>query len=318
MLKKPKKYDVVSVGGATMDILFFSKEGELISTGNLTKQKLLAFEYGAKIPADRVFFTYGGGAANSAVTFSRLGLKAAAICRVGNDDNGRGALENLKRNGVDTSGVKVDPKMTTAFSVILTINNEAKEHIAFVHRGANSQFSAKDLSLENIAADWYYVTSLPKIGWEEIIAKIIRTKKNLVWNPGNEQLNQIEKLKKFLPTVKVFMVNHNEALEFRKLKDIKGLITYIKKLGPQIVVLTDGRNGAYIFDGKKYYFMKARSIKTVNTLGVGDAFGSALTAALIHGKNIKQALEWGIKNSAAVVSEIGAQKGILTRRQIEK
>jgi sugar/nucleoside kinase (ribokinase family) len=114
------------------------------------------------------------------------------------------------------------------------------------------------------------------------------------------------------------MLNHYEAMEFRKLKDIKGLLSYIKGLGPKLVVITDGSNGAYAFDGQKYYFMKARSKKVINTLGVGDAFGSALTSALIYDKNIKEALTWGIENSAAVVGEIGAQKGLLKRSQINR
>jgi sugar/nucleoside kinase (ribokinase family) len=159
---------------------------------------------------------------------------------------------------------------------------------------------------------------LPKFGWEEIMSKIAKTKNKIVWNPGKEQLRQVDKLKKHLSGIKVLMVNRDEALEFKKLKEIKGLLKYIKGLGPEQVVITDGKNGAYVFDGQKYYFMKALSTKAVNTLGVGDAFGSALTAALVYGKNIKQALAWGMKNSASVVSEIGAQQGILTKRQIEK
>lgn len=318
MAGKLKKYDIISVGGATVDILFYSKEGELISTGNIAKQKLLAFEYGDKIPADRVFFTCGGGAANSAVTFSRLGLKAAAISRVGADDNGRLAIANLKNNKVDASFIKADPKVATGFSVVITVNNEAKEHIAFVHRGSNALLTAADLPLNKIESKWFYVTSLPKFGWEEIMTKIARTKKNIVWNPGKEQLRQLDKLKKHLKGIKVLMVNRDEALEFKKLKEIKGLLKYIKSLGPEQVVITDGKNGAYIFDGQKYYFMKALSTKAINTLGVGDAFGSGLTAALVYGKNIKQALAWGMKNSASVVTAVGAQKGILTLRQISK
>ena len=111
-------------------------------------------------------------------------------------------------------------------------------------------------------------------------------------------------------------MNRDEALEFKKLKDIKGLLQYIFELGPKLVVITDGANGAYAYDGKKYYFMKAKTTKVVNTLGVGDAFGSALTSALIYDKNIKEALEWGIKNSASVVSHIGAQAGLLTKAKI--
>lgn len=318
MIKRAKKFDLVTVGGATVDVSFYSKEGELISTGNISKQKLLAFEYGAKVVADRVFTTCGGGAANAAVSASRLGLKVATFSRIGNDENARIILGNFKSNKVDSSFVKIDSKIATAFSMVLTIDNPSKEHIAFIHRGANSSFSAKDLSLDKINTDWFYVTSLPKGSWEEIIAKLAATKKKIAWNPGNEQLKDVAKIKKFLPAIEVLIVNRDEALEFRKLKDIKGLIAYIYSLGPKLVVITDGGNGAYAYDGKKYYFMKSKSTKVMNTLGVGDAFGSSLTSALIYGKNIKQALTWGITNSASVVSEIGAQKGLLTKKQIEK
>ncbi len=316
MINTKNKLDLITVGGATVDISFYSKDGELITTGNATKQKLLAFEYGAKIIADRVFVTCGGGAANAAISASRLGLKSAIACRIGSDENGKIVWNNFKTNKVDTGLIKLDSKNQTAFSTILTIDNPSKEHIAFIYRGANADFSAKDINTDKLKADWFYITSLPKIGWVEIVAKIVKVGKNIVWNPGNEQLKDLTNLKKFLPKIRVLIVNRDEALEFKKLKDIKGLLQYIFELGPKLVVITDGANGAYAYDGKKYYFMKAKTTKVVNTLGVGDAFGSALTSALIYDKNIKEALEWGIKNSASVVSHIGAQAGLLTKAKI--
>jgi len=314
--QKKRKFDLITIGGATVDISFYSSDGELIPAGS-SKQKMLAFEYGAKVIADRVFTTCGGGASNVSVSVSRLGLKAAAVCRLGRDDYGQAVIKNLRDNKVDASLVKFDSQTKTGFSVILTINNPTKEHIAFIHRGANAKFSVRDLPAV-LDANWLYVTSLPADGWQEIMKRLVKAGTNIVWNPGNEQLKNISAMKKFLPHVKLLMVNHSEAMEFRKLKDIKGLLRYLYGLGPKLVVITDGASGAYAFDGKKYYFMKARSKKVVNTLGVGDAFGSALTSALICGKNIKEALEWGIKDSASVVSEIGAQKGLMTRRGIEK
>lgn len=311
-----KQFDLVCVGGATVDISFYSKEGELIPAGGNAKQKMLAFEYGAKIVADRVYTTCGGGAANCSVGASRLGLKAAAIVRIGDDSNGQIIAKNLKDNKVSTELIKLDPQASSAFSVILTIDNPAKEHIAFIHRGSNSKLSAKDIAAA--PTDWYYVTSLPSDSWQEIMSKLVKTGKNIVWNPGNEQLKDIPAIKKFLPHIKLLMVNHHEALEFRKLKDIKGLLVHLHSFGPKLVVITDSANGAYAFDGKKYYFMKAASKKVINTLGVGDAFGSGLTSALIYDKNLKEALSWGIKNSASVVGEIGAQAGLLTKKQIEK
>lgn len=317
MIAKKKQFDLISVGGATIDISFYSKEGELIPAGSAAKQKMLAFEYGAKVVGDRVFTTYGGGAANSSVSAARLGLRVAAICRIGDDSNGQAVLKNMRENKVDASLVRIDRKSATGFSVILTIDNPAKEHIAFIHRGANSELSAKDLPAD-ITSDWIYVTSLPASGWQDIMAKLAKSGKNIVWNPGNEQLKDTAAVKKFMPKIRLFMVNHREALEFRKLKDMKGLLLHLHGLGPKLVVITDGANGAYAFDGKKYYFMKAASKRVVNTLGVGDSFGSALTSALIYDKTLKEALAWGIRNSASVVEKIGAQAGLLTKKEIEK
>ncbi len=311
-----KKYDIITIGGATKDIMFYSGEGELLSAGNPTKQKLLAFEYGAKIMIDKLHFTFGGGAANAGIAFAKLGLKTAVSCKVGDDENGQTIINNFKKNKVDVGLVKADKKFATGFSVILTVNNAGREHIAFLHRGANDSLSAGDLP--KLEADWLYITSLPKNSWIGIMTAILKQNKKIFWNPGARQLEQISALKRFLPKIKILMVNRDEALEFKKLKDIKGLLNYIKGLGPEIVIITDGERGAYVFDGKKYYFMKAKGANNVDTIGVGDSFGSAFTAALIYGKSIKEALDWGMKNSAANVAHIGAQIGLLSISQIKR
>jgi sugar/nucleoside kinase (ribokinase family) len=316
MKKKQKTtYNIITVGGATRDIMFYSGEGELVKTGNMTKQRLLAFEYGAKILADKLNFSFGGGAANAAATFAALGLKTAFVSRVGGDDAGGEVLNNLKKRNISTEFVNVDKDSSTGFSLILTVDNAESEHIAFLHRGANNNLSAHDLPTIS-PAPWVYISSLPAHNWIPIVRKAISGGARIAWNPGSGQLQQVTELKKILPKIELFMVNRDEALEFKKLKDIKSLIKHIHALGPKIVVITDGRNGAYVYDGHKYYFMKARRTKSTDTIGVGDAFNAAFTGGIIYGKNVRQALGWGIKNAASVVSKIGAQNGILTKRTI--
>jgi ribokinase len=318
MAKRPKKFDVITVGGATRDMMFYSKEGELVSTGNLTKQKLLAFEYGAKIVADNLYFSFGGGAANTAVSFSKLGLKVAAVCRVGNGDNGRLVVKNFRNNNVDASFVTLDSRGQTGFSVVLTVDNSNKEHVLFGYRGANEFLREKDLPANRANCDWYYVTSLPKLCWAGIMQKLCRSGKNIAWNPGGRQLLQMSRVKKYLPKVRVLILNKDEAYEFKKLKNTKGLLKHLFDLGPEIVVITDGALGAYAYDGCKYYYHKAKKAKSLDTVGVGDAFGSAFVAAVIGGKDVKTALRWGINNSASVISKIGAQNGQLNRRGVNK
>jgi sugar/nucleoside kinase (ribokinase family) len=145
MEKTTKQFDVVTIGGATRDIMFYSGDGKLITANAATRQKLLAFEYGAKITADKLFFSYGGGAANTAATFSALGLKTATICKIGNDDNGREILKNFKKIGVDSSYIKIDSKDATGFSVVLAVKSESHEHVVFGYRGANNLLSSLDL-----------------------------------------------------------------------------------------------------------------------------------------------------------------------------
>jgi ribokinase len=52
--------------------------------------------------------------------------------------------------------------------------------------------------------------------------------------------------------------------------------------------------------------------------GAGDAFASTFTVALALGKTLEEALMWGPVNSASVVQDIGAQRGLLSRAQIEE
>ena len=52
--------------------------------------------------------------------------------------------------------------------------------------------------------------------------------------------------------------------------------------------------------------------------GAGDAFSSTVTAAIILGKSLPEALAWGGINAMAVVQEVGAQKGLRSQEKIEE
>ena len=87
----------------------------------------------------------------------------------------------------------------------------------------------------------------------------------------------------------------------------------------QIVVITDGKNGAYAYDGKKYYICPVFDGPVVSTLGAGDAFASTFCAALQRtNRNLGKSLMYASVNSAGVVSKFGATQGLLTFEQIER
>jgi sugar/nucleoside kinase (ribokinase family) len=89
----------------------------------------------------------------------------------------------------------------------------------------------------------------------------------------------------------------------------------LKSFSP-LVAVTNGHLGAKIISSESTYYSPIINTNPVDETGAGDAFGSAFVAALIYNYSLPEALDWAIKNSASVVSALGAKSGILTLKQI--
>ena len=134
-----KKIDCLVIGGATQDLMFYTDDSIIIknpNTKDITRQKLIAFEYGAKLNAQTAYFTMGGGAQNVSVAMAKLGLKVGILTAVGGDGVGEEIRQNLKANNVDYTQMKVYPKDRSSFSFIVNTGT-FKEHVIFSYRGAN-------------------------------------------------------------------------------------------------------------------------------------------------------------------------------------
>lgn len=321
------KYDIITIGGATEDITFYTQEGVLVSNKkDLTRQKLLAFEYGAKIKIDRAFPGFGGGAANAAVAFSRLGFKSACLAAIGSDERGRKILKNFKSQGVGTELMQPVAGAETGFSFLLV--GPKSEHICFSNRAANDELRIKNDELRIMEkAKWIYLTSLSG-AWQKNLEKIFSARGvKIAWNPGHRQIiTGIKTLGKYFKKTTCLIVNKDEAIELvmsnkragGDLNNLKNLLAILARLGPKIVVITDGRHGAdALADGKIHHQPIIKEKRRLDTTGVGDAFGSSFVAGLeLYHNDIKKALLLASRNSAAEVSRQGAQNGLLTRREI--
>jgi ribokinase len=325
-------FDVVTVGGATRDITFYTKEGKLVAQlKDPLRQKLLGFEYGAKIGIEKAYFTFGGGAANAAVALTRLGLSTAAIARVGKDEDGKAVVANLIKNKVETKFVQIDPAAKTGFSFIVTFGPEI-ERTAFLFRGANNELRIRNYELGKLKTDWYYVASLSGNEWRAVMDAVVSTKSRLAWNPGNKQLAAgLVGLKKYLAKITILLVNKDEAIElvtsllkYKKagtawLNQPKNLFDVLAEFCPGILVITDGAKGAHLSLRGKYYYQKSLSKKVVDTTGAGDAFcASFLAGYIFYCGNVLKALKLAALNSAHNLTGIGAQEPLLTLREAEK
>lgn len=325
---------ITTIGSAVRDITFLTDKGKVIETPeNLTEQSLLAFEYGAKIRSDEVYLNFGGGACNAAATFIKLGIETFANCKVGNDDEGESVIKNLKKKGIKTDLVQVDKNKKTGFALVVVNKNEGGgERVIFVHKGASDYLEIKK---ENInKGEWIYLTALAG-NWEESLNEISKaieeSKIKLAWNPGATQIGAgKDKIAKLLKSTEILIINKDEAIElvqsdesikldYNEINDVTVLCRTVKSWGPRVVVITDGINGAYLFGGdENVLFSPATSKDRVDTTGAGDSFGSALVGGYILTGDLETALKYGIINAGNVVSEFGAQNGILGKEEIEE
>ena len=102
--------------------------------------------------------------------------------------------------------------------------------------------------------------------------------------------------------------------------DMRELLEKMRALGPKIALITDGPKGSYAYDGDTMLKvpMYPDPKPPLERTGAGDAATSTVVVALALGKPLSEALLWGPVNSMSVVQEVGAQKGLLSRAQLEK
>ena len=332
-------FDVITIGSATMDVFVECEDANIVSVYTKSKKsEFMSYPYGAKVEISDFSSQVGGGGVNTAINFANLGLKTSAIFKVGDDIYSEGIMENFKHTKVDLSNKIQDKNDSTGFSIILV--SFQGDRTVLAHRGANAHIRKSEINFDAIKkAKLLYIAPLngeSNLVLDEIVKFAKENNVYVCFNAGTTSIKKgFNYLKKILETANIVVLNKEEASmatgilvrpDTRDVKysaevihpDIKSMFKKLKVSDYQVIVITDGKNGAYAFDGKKYYHCPQFDGPVVSTLGAGDAFASTFCAALARtGKDIPQSLKMASVNSAGVVSEFGATHGLLTFDDIE-
>ena len=319
MNKNDKKIDFLAIGDIVIDAFIRLKDAHVHCKIDSDACELCV-RFGDKVPYESVTVVPAvGNSGNAAVSAARLGLRSAHVTNIGDDKNGEDCLNSLKGDKVITDYVTIEKDKNTNYHYVLWY--DVDRTILIKH----TQFNYKFPNPENVS--WVYFTSLAE-NTQEYHNEIAEYLKNhpeikLAFQPGTFQLKfGAEKLKGIYERTEIFFCNLEEAETILgiKNKDVLTLSKGIKNLGPKIVCISDGPNGAYLYLNDELWHIPVYPdiAPPLDRTGAGDAFSSTMTAALALGKSPLEAFSWGPINSMSVVQEIGAQKGLLSREKLEE
>ncbi len=302
---------LLAIGAAVQDV-FLSHSDEFKPVSDKTAhEQFMKLDLGGKADVNNINFSTGGGATNAAVTFARQGLASQFMGTIGHDPAGLAVLDDLDKEGVDTTHVSYSDRYNTGYSVLLLA--PSGERTILTYRGASTHYDPKHFNLANTDADWLYVSSMA--GSMEALDKIFTQARELnikvFFNPGKGELRHPQKLKALLDDVTVLSVNKEEAAQIVEGESLEELTRHLLHYVP-VAIISDGPNGVMASDGK--VLVRAgmyQDVKVIDRTGAGDAFGSGFLSQWSQGKSLKDSIVFASANSTSVVTKIGAKTGIL-------
>jgi sugar/nucleoside kinase (ribokinase family) len=313
------------IGGVVVDIFACPDQpGARVRAGGAPHSQKDAFHFalGEKIRLKDVRECYGGGAANVSVGLSRLGLSCSILSLVGDDAWGERILMNLKREGVNGDSINVIEGEVSPFSIILL--SESGERTV-LHSAGVREHLCDPMFDRDAVSEARSVVLMPLVerGCDILddLLELLESNPSMafVWNPGSFQIGSGLKssvLRGLAKRATILCLNEEELLTFSGEGDLLSGILALKEAGTTCVCVTRGGEGAVAVRGNEACSCPVAPANVVDTTGAGDAFVTGFTWASLRGDDLQTCLRAGTLNSAGVVSEIGAQPGLLTEMQM--
>lgn len=344
----------LTIGGAMIDtIAVIANERVERMTMRNADTSFLLLEEGRKNDAEDISTHCGGGAVNAAIALARLGHDVATVVKLGQDARAEIILSRLAEEGVSTRFALRDARLPTGASVLVSAHD--RNAAIFTFRGANTLLEPKDLKQDAFAGDLVYVSSLSNESadcFPQVVERAKAAGALVATNPGIRQLSARQgPFRDVVGKIDILAVNRHEAgalvpwlisragesgrgldvLPGEVMPDLArrglvaggfelslaGFFAGLHELGPRWVVVTDGRDGAYVSTPKGVLHCPAPAVKVAGTAGAGDAFNATFAAGIAEAASAEDAAIAAAANAASVLGHIDTQSGLLRRTALE-
>ncbi len=315
------RIDILAIGDVVTDAFIELLPAEAEINEDKARHPLLCMTYGSKIPfKDAIIINGVGNAANAAVATAALGLNTAYMADIGDDRVGEDILQALHKHSVSTEFINSHAGYKSNYHYVLWYG--ADRTILIKHE--NYPYKWPEIR-DYQKPSWIYLSSIGESGGviHTQLVKYLEDNPStkLSFQPGTFQIREgTKKLQELYSKTTIFTANKEEFQQILESEstDEKTLITKMHQLGPKTVLLTDGPKGAFASDGNQVVFMPPYPDPKppLDRTGAGDSYASTFTAAIAEGLSLAEALAWAGINSMSVVQKIGAQAGLLSKKEI--
>ena len=276
---------------------------------------------------DSIEMFTGGNAMTAAVNISKLGLKGAVMGKVGNDAFGDFLINELKKKGIETASVSVDPEVQTSVSVVLSDPDGERTFLHCV--GANGTFCIDDVNWDIVAqSKVVFVTGsflLDTFDGEQTMQFLKRCKEmgkitalDVCFDSKNRWGDIINMS---MPYIDIFLPSIEEAERIAKSENIDEIANVFFNNGVGSLVIKLGSKGCYVKETKEsepVIIPVYKGINVVDTTGAGDSFCSGFLAAYASGEGFVECARFGNATGAHCVMAKGATTGMKSYKEIKE
>lgn len=290
----------------------------------------------------------GGSPTNTAVGAARLGLSAGLITRVGADHFGRFIVEELRREGVETRGVKVDAGRLTALAILGIRDPDTFPLIFYRENCADMALCAADIDPDLIAsADALLVNgthlSQPNVFEASLKAATLMKEKGgrvvfdidyrpVLWGLADKDNGEdrfvasagvTAALQRILPLCDLIVGTEEEVHILGGTTDTLAALGAIRARSDALLVCKRGGAGCVAFPGaipadlRDGIVARGFPIEVFNVLGAGDAFMAGFLRGWLKGMPLEKCCEIANACGALVVSRHGCAPAMASWNELQ-
>ncbi|MHA7102903.1 adenosine kinase [Roseivirga pacifica] len=313
-----KKYDVYGIGNALVDLELKVNDQFLydhkVQKGLMTLvDEDTQFRLIGAINEQETERKSGGSAANTVIAVSQFGGNSFYSCKVANDEFGDFYLKDMNDAGVKTNLDSAEREAGVTGKCLVMITPDA-DRTMNTFLGATTNLSTSEVD-ENAIKDAKFVylegyltaspTGLEAMKLAKKIAEENGVKTSITLSdPSIVQAFREKFVEVIGASVDLLFCNEEEAMAFTETTDVLAAREALKKEAKQFVI-TQGENGAIIFDGDTFIDIEPYNTKAIDTNGAGDMFAGAFLYGITNGMPMAAAGKLASMAASKVVSQFG-------------